>query len=279
MASPAPDAANGISTPPGTTTNGHAASPPQSTAPASQPAQPATTTTAAAAAAAPTTSYPSTSLTDTGTSKRPRDARLIHLLLANMGVHAYTERVPLQLLDFAYRYTSSILSDALAYEPPVPTHTSAAAAKKRDTAAEAEGVSLNALRTAVQGRATQQFQHALGKEFMADLAAERNRIALPRVDREFGLRLPPERYCFTGVGWTLRGAWEDEVGSEDGGEEEGDGGEEMEGVGATAAAAAAAGQQQGGDGGEEGKGGDEDTEMGGMDEVDEDEFEEAMGTG
>jgi transcription initiation factor TFIID subunit 9B len=281
MASPAPDAANGISTPPGTTTNGHAASPPQSTAPASQPAQPATTTTtAAAAAAAPTTSYPSTSLTDTGTSKRPRDARLIHLLLANMGVHAYTERVPLQLLDFAYRYTSSILSDALAYEPPVPTHSSAAAAKKRDTAAEAEGVSLNALRTAVQGRATQQFQHALGKEFMADLAAERNRIALPRVDREFGLRLPPERYCFTGVGWAVRGAWEDEVGSEDGGEEgaEGEGDEEMDVSGATAAAGGLL--QQGGDGGEaEGKGEDADTEMGGMDEVDEDEFEEAMGTG
>jgi transcription initiation factor TFIID subunit 9B len=270
MASPAPDAANGISTPPGTTTNGHAASPPQSTAPASQPAQPATTTTAAAAA--PTTSYPSTSLTDTGTSKRPRDARLIHLLLANMGVHAYTERVPLQLLDFAYRYTSSILSDALAYEPPVPTHSSAAAAKKRDTAADAEGVSLNALRTAVQGRATQQFQHALGKEFMADLAAERNRIALPRVDREFGLRLPPERYCFTGVGWAVRGAWEDEVGSEDGGDEEGgEGDEEME---VTAAAGPV------GDGAEkEGAGDGEDTEMGGMDEVDEDEFEEAMGTG
>jgi hypothetical protein len=35
-----------------------------------------------------------------------------------------------------------------------------------------------------------------------------------------------------------------------------------------------------GDGAEkEGAGEDEDTEMGGMDEVDEDEFEEAMGTG
>ena len=276
MASPAPDAANGISTPPGTTTNGHAASPSHSTAPAPQPAQPATTTTAAAPPA-PTTSYPSTSLTDAGTSKRPRDARLIHLVLANMGVHAYTERVPLQLLDFAYRYTSSILSDALAYEPPVPTHTTAA--KKRDAAAEPDGVSLNALRTAVQGRATQQFQHALGKEFMADLAAERNRIALPRVDREFGLRLPPERYCFTGVGWGVRGAWEDEVGSEDGeGGDGGDGDEEMDGE------LTVAGQVGGGGGagdGEAERAGvkDEDTEMGGMDEVDEDEFEEAMGTG
>ena len=41
--------------------------------------------------------------------KRPRDARLIHLVLANFGVNAYQERIPLQLMDFAYRYTSSTL--------------------------------------------------------------------------------------------------------------------------------------------------------------------------
>ena len=46
---------------------------------------------------------------DNGQSKRPRDARLIHLILANYGVSAYQERVPLQLIDFAYRYTSSTL--------------------------------------------------------------------------------------------------------------------------------------------------------------------------
>lgn len=43
------------------------------------------------------------STTDNGQSRRPRDARVVHLILASMGVHAYHERVPLQIMDFAYR--------------------------------------------------------------------------------------------------------------------------------------------------------------------------------
>ncbi|KAI8933646.1 hypothetical protein NX059_009369 [Plenodomus lindquistii] len=273
MASPTADQMqNGISTPPATTTAPHPSPPSQSTTqPNTQLTNGNTTTTTTAAAAAPhppTTNmnapFPPTSLLDPGVSKRPRDARLIHLILANMGVTAYTERVPLQLLDFAYRYTSSILTDAISYEPPTSLTTS----KKRGADKQAEedsgGVGLNALRTAVGARAATQFSAQLGKEFMSEIASERNRIALPRVEREFGLRLPPERYCFTGVGWGVKGAWEEieEEGSED------------EDVGMGDAVGF------GGPVGGEGNGGvGEDTAMGGMEEeeVDEDEFEEAMG--
>lgn len=88
---------------------------------------------------------------------------------------------------------------------------------------------------------------------MSELAAEKNRIALPRVEREFGVRLPPERYCFTGVGWGIKESWEEEV-------------EEEEIVGD--ASGVGAGGPVGGD-----------TIMGGMEEEeqDEDEFEEVMG--
>jgi transcription initiation factor TFIID subunit 9B len=222
--------------------------------------------------------FPPTSLSDPGTSKRPRDARLIHLILANMGVHAYTERVPLQLLDFAYRYTSSILSDALSYEPPLPTTS---ASKKRSGGAGAggegdgEGVSLAALRTAVGARAAGTFQPNLGKEFMSEVAQERNRIALPRVEREFGIRLPPERYCFTGVGWGIKGAWSEEI--EEGGDADGEmevddgfSGGPVNQVNGTSVADNANAETEA-----------KDTAMGGMDEEDEeqddDEFEEAMG--
>jgi transcription initiation factor TFIID subunit 9B len=173
-----------------------------------------------------------------------------------MGVHAYTERVPLQLLDFSYRYTSGILSDAIAYEPPVAASTSS----KKNKNDDGEGITLNAVRTAISSRASYTMAGVLPKEFMAEIASERNRIALPRVEKEFGVRLPPERYCFTGVGWGIREAWEDEV--ED---------VELEVGGADGAAGA-------------GVGGpvtlDIDTEMGGVDEEDEDgeeEFEEVMG--
>ena len=183
-----------------------------------------------------------------------------------MGVSAYTERVPLQLLDFAYRYTSSVLSDALAYEPPVPSSLAAGEKKKRDATAD-EGVSVNALRTSVAGRAGLMgggaaYAGALGKEFLADVASERNRVALPRVEREFGLRLPPERYCFTGVGWGVGDKWvadeldvETEMHSDEAVHDGGPVGGAADGFGAV-----------------------QDTEMGGMeDEVDEDEFREVMG--
>ncbi|KAJ4292821.1 Transcription initiation factor TFIID subunit 9 [Kalmusia sp. IMI 367209] len=191
MASPAAD--NMLSTPPTTATGAPNPSPP--TASSTQPNTQQTSQPALPNGTAPTSmsaSFPSSSLQDAGTSKRPRDARLIHLILANMGVHAYTERVPLQLLDFAYRYTNGILSDAISYEAP-QNYTSKKAAAKDD-----EGVSLNALRTAIHARSQMQFGPTLPKEFMAEVAGERNRVALPRVEREFGLRLPPERYCFTG---------------------------------------------------------------------------------
>ena len=271
MASPAPDT-NGISTPPATASAAHTNSPPASASASASASHPQSAAQQPTLPTSAGTAYPPTSLLDTGTTKRPRDARLIHLLLANMGVAAYTERVPLQLLDFAYRYTSGVLTDALGYEPPVPSSLPAGEKKKRDNTAAAadDGVSLNALRTSVAGRASVMGGSAghgggLSKEFLSEVASERNRVALPRVEREFGIRLPPERYCFTGVGWGVREAWEGESEGE-----ESDGGDEVMGDGGPVG------------GGGEGFGvvGKEDTEMGGMEEeeeVDEDEFQEVMG--
>lgn len=45
----------------------------------------------------------------------PRDVRLLHLLLASQAIHQYEDRVPLQLMDFAYRYTKGVLKDAMIY--------------------------------------------------------------------------------------------------------------------------------------------------------------------
>lgn len=247
MASPAQaELPNGISTPPTTASGAPNPSPPTaSSAQVNQQSQPLSN---GQTATPIPPSHPATSLQDTGNSKRPRDARLMHMCLAKMGVHAYTERVPLQLLDFAYRYTQGILSDAIAYEPPTQTSSSSKKANKDD-----EGVSLNALRTAVAARAAQQFNAVLPKEFMNELAQERNKQGLPKVEREFGVRLPPERYCFTGVGWAMKEAWEEDVDDD-----------EMEG----GAVRLDLSGHVGGD-----------TVMGGMEEedLDEDQFEEVMG--
>ncbi|KAK2792928.1 Transcription initiation factor TFIID subunit 9 [Onygenales sp. PD_12] len=245
--------------------------------PTSQATTTAAATTAPSPAVANPAQIPATSLQDTGKSRRPRDARLIHMLLASLGVTAYQERVPLQLLDFAYRYTSSTLQDAvyLATEG-YPGESAGGGANKGGadgkTPADLNSVGLGALRMSIASRLHYQFQPGLPKEFLMDVAAERNRMMLPGVMRGVdsgsaanaasssimmgGVRLPPERFCLTGVGWGLKEEWESE------GEEE----MEVDNVDGNA--------QQGGTAGQGGFSGKE--EGGGVEDEDEDDGDGTM---
>lgn len=155
---------------------------------------------------------PSVSVTDNGLSKRPRDARLLHMILASLGVTAYQERVPQQIMDFAYRYTSSVLSDALhltteGYGSSGPGQASGRGANAGNQS-DLSSVTLSSLRLSIASRTHYQFNPTLPKEFYNEIAQERNRVALPAVGREWGLRLPPEQYCLTGVGWGLKEEWD-----------------------------------------------------------------------
>ena len=170
---------------------------------------------------------PAASLADNGMSKRPRDSRLIHMILANLGVNAYQERVPLQLMDFAYRYTSSTILDALHFT--TEGYGASGPTSNRGAANDLSSVTLASLRLSIASRTHYQFNSTLSKEFYHDIAQERNRVALPAVGRDWGLRLPSEQYCLTGVGWGLKDDWdsdgerEEEGGDEVMGEQEGEG--------------------------------------------------------
>ena len=154
------------------------------------------------------TANPQTSLNDSGTSKRPRDARLIHLILTNQGVTNYQERVPLQLLDFAYRYTSGVLQDALHLS--AESYGGGSGGGRGTSNQDLSTVDMKALRLSLASRLTYQYQPSLPKDFLLELAAERNKVALPPIRADWGLRLPPEKYCLTGVGWGLKEEWESE---------------------------------------------------------------------
>lgn len=164
---------------------------------------------------------PITSLDDDGQSKRPRDARVIHLVLSSLGIHSYQERVPLQLLDFAYRYTSSVLSDSLRLSAEGYSAQNERAGGRRAAGANNEdgSITVTALRQAIAARTGYHFAGPLPKEFMLEQATERNRLALPKVERGYGVQLPPEKYCLTGVGWNLKDEWESEEDGEGDGEE------------------------------------------------------------
>lgn len=190
----------------------------QTTATSSQPA------TSQSAPAAPSTSTP-----------RPRDARLIELLLTSQGVTAYEQRVPLLLLDFAYRHTSSVLSDALhlsgdPYVTQAGSKPSASAGATAITAGEA-AVTANAVKLAIAARLSYQFRGGSGgggisKDYMQELARERNKVALPKiVPNEWGVRLPSERFVLSGTSWGLKDGWDEE-----GDDSEDDRGDAMEGI-------------------------------------------------
>jgi transcription initiation factor TFIID subunit 9B len=219
-------------------TNGHPATPPPS-----DPSSKAESQTKAEP------EVPLTSTQDDGLSKRPRDARLVHVILSSLGIHSYQERVPLQLLDFAYRYTSGILSDSLRLS--AEGYTSQADRGNRRGASDDSGViTIQALRQAIASRQGYTFQGPLAKEFMMEQAEQRNRVALPRIDRSLSMQLPPEKYCLTGVGWNLKEEWDSD---EDVPDEE-----------ALVPVAAAAANK-------------EDEQMGGVDEEEEDGDEEGAG--
>lgn len=217
---------------------------PGSTQPLTPPDDPATvnqTSSQNATASAANSTIPSvpampaTSLNDSGKSRRPRDARLVHMLLASLGVTAYQERVPLQLLDFAYRYTSSTLQDAAYLSMEGYAGASSGSGEPNILSGGGRGgvelntVTLPSLRLSIASRLHYQFQPGLPKEFLADVASDRNRYALPGVARGGetsnnkgafsnismgGMRLPPEKFCLTGMGWNLKDEWESE-GEED----------------------------------------------------------------
>lgn len=119
----------------------------------------------------------------------PRDVRLLHLLLASQSIHQYEDQVPLQLMDFAFRYTRGVLKDAMVYNDY---------AEQPD-----QGLTVEDIRLAIAARTQYQFKPTAPKELLLQLAAERNKKALPQVMGMWGVRLPPEKYCLTAKEWDL----------------------------------------------------------------------------
>ncbi|KAL7620494.1 Transcription initiation factor TFIID subunit 9 [Parahypoxylon ruwenzoriense] len=193
-----------------------------------------------AAAAAGTPQQQPTPTQNPTHAPRPRDSRTIELLLTSQGVTSFEPRVPLLLLDFAYRHTSSVLSDALhlstdPYTTQAGTKPSASsgAAPTAPPAGDAV-VTTNAINLAIASRQAYQFRGGAAgaagasKDWLQELARERNSVALPRVlANEWGVRLPNERFVLNGVGWDLKDRWAPNAG-EEGEEEDSDQDEDMD---------------------------------------------------
>ncbi|KAF8631217.1 hypothetical protein AX15_002548 [Amanita polypyramis BW_CC] len=119
----------------------------------------------------------------------PPTARAIALLLASTpSVQDAQPGVLHQLLEFAHRYTSQVLTDASVYA---------------EHAGHGGKIELDDVMLAVQARVGWEFGGRVPKEYILSLANQVNATPLPSVPEVFGVRLPPGSECLTGVDFDL----------------------------------------------------------------------------
>ncbi|XP_043913389.1 transcription initiation factor TFIID subunit 9-like [Protopterus annectens] len=118
----------------------------------------------------------------------PKDAQVMAQILKDMGVSEYEPRVINLMLEFTYRYVTTILEDAKIYS----SH-----AKKAN-------VDSDDVRLAIQCRTDQSFTSPPPRDFLLDIARQKNQNPLPLIKPYSGPRLPPDRYCLTAPNYRLK---------------------------------------------------------------------------
>ncbi|KAF9298339.1 Transcription initiation factor TFIID subunit 9B [Mortierella antarctica] len=84
-------------------------------------------------------------------------------------------------------YTTDVFQDALLYS---------------EHAGKTE-VGIEDVKLAIQGRVNHSFTSPPPKEFLLELAEEKNKVPLPLIPEKYGVRLPHERHCLTAVNFQL----------------------------------------------------------------------------
>lgn len=107
----------------------------------------------------------------------PKDAQVIMAIMKELGVTDYEPRVINQLLEFIYRYVTSVLEDARVY---------ANHAKKKT-------IDVEDVRLAVQMQLDKTFTNPPPREVLWEVARVKNVNPLPTIKPHCGLRLPPDR--------------------------------------------------------------------------------------
>ncbi|XP_016981652.1 transcription initiation factor TFIID subunit 9 [Drosophila rhopaloa] len=118
----------------------------------------------------------------------PKDAQVIMSILKELNIQEYEPRVVNQMLEFTFRYVTCILDDAKVY---------ANHARKKT-------IDMDDVRLATEMTLDKSFTGPPARHVLAKVADVRNGMPLPPIKPHCGLRLPPDRYCLTGVNYKLR---------------------------------------------------------------------------
>ncbi|XP_071503957.1 transcription initiation factor TFIID subunit 9-like [Diadema antillarum] len=118
----------------------------------------------------------------------PRDAEIMTAILKDMGVTDFEPRVINQMLEFTYRYVTDVLDDAQIYS----SH-----AGRKD-------VDIDDIKLAIQTRLDHSFTTPPPREFLMEVAKQKNSSPLPAIKPHNGPRLPPDRYCLSACNYRLK---------------------------------------------------------------------------
>ncbi|XP_059487508.1 transcription initiation factor TFIID subunit 9 [Neocloeon triangulifer] len=128
-------------------------------------------------------------MASTGSSARtPKDAQVIISMLSEAGVAEYEPRVVNQLLEFTYRYVTSLLDESRVY---------ALHAKKKV-------IDLDDVKLAITMQTDKVNTAAPPRDVLMEIAKSRNSNPLPPVKLQNGLRLPPDRFCLSSCNYKLQ---------------------------------------------------------------------------
>ncbi|XP_063967125.1 transcription initiation factor TFIID subunit 9-like [Lytechinus pictus] len=119
---------------------------------------------------------------------QPRDAEIMTAILKDMGVTDYEPRVINQMLEFAYRYVTDVLDDSQVYSGH---------AGRRD-------IDVEDIKLAIQTRLDHSFTTPPPREFLMEIAKQKNSSPLPAIKPHNGPRLPPDRYCLSSCNYRLK---------------------------------------------------------------------------
>ncbi|KAK2725767.1 transcription initiation factor TFIID subunit 9B-like [Artemia franciscana] len=121
-------------------------------------------------------------------TRHPKDALVNSSIIKELGVQEYDPRVVNQLLDFVYKYVTSMLDDSKIYS----NH------------ANKKNIDIEDVRLAVALRVEKDFTTPPPREVLMDIARTKNALPLSLVKAHCGLRLPADRYCLTACNYKLK---------------------------------------------------------------------------
>ncbi|EGD82662.1 hypothetical protein PTSG_03320 [Salpingoeca rosetta] len=132
----------------------------------------------------------------------PRTAKSIIQILQDMGIPYFEPLVVPQLLEFCQRYIHSMLEDGtrLAEHRVGSDKTADSRVKAADTVA----LTVEDVKLAIQSRIDFDNSAPPPREYLLEIAREKNDMPLPPIPEKPGLHLPQERYCLTNPNYTVK---------------------------------------------------------------------------